>query len=926
MNFLHQILAFNRGLVSDLALARIDLKRMALSASVMFNWMPRIMGSMMLRPGWGWLGSTRNDGAAAHVDFVFGTDDAAILELTDGAMRVRINDQIITRPAVTSTFNDWNGAAFVAGVNTSSLFANLADVDLWKDNDEAGCVSTFAAGGYLSLVGTGLASAIRDRSIAVAGANIGKEHALAIVVNRGNAVVRIGSTEGGDDYLEDRTLRPGQHSIAITPTGPFFVRLSNYTPVATLVDSVTINQAAGDMVIPTPWLAANLDYVRWDQSGDVVFLACKGIMPKRIERQDRTSTPASRSWSVVDYAPQDGPFGDLNVGPVQLKVSALTGDVDMTATKPFWKAGHIGALFRLESAGQQVSRHITGDNVFSDPIKVTGVGDSRAFQIDLTGPTFTGTTTVTLQRSVATPGSWTDQTSYTAVQSVSFNDLLDNQVIYYRIGVKTGNFTVGDDLTAQLTFSAGSIDGIARITEITSTTVAKAAVLKAFGAANANTQDWYEGDWSPRKGYPSGVGRLDGRLWWAGKAFAWGSASDAFDSFDDTQEGDSATIKRSIGSGPVDSVSWLLALNHMLFGTVGSILVAKSSSIDEPLTPTKFSLKPVSNVGAAAVRALQIDTNGIYIGRNGSRVFQLSADASLYTVVPYVPTDLTAIFPEIGVPAFRRVAVQRYKDTRVHFVRTDGTVAVLIYDKLENVTCWLEIETDGVIEDVVVIPGASAAPVEDQVYYCVRRTIGGVTKRFLEKWALESQAIGGTDNRIADSHVIYNGAPTVTIPVPHLEGKSVVVWADGVCPRDANDEVKTYLVAAGVITLDTAASYVVAGLGYNADWQSAKLAVGSQAQAPLTQLKTLDHIAFVAADMHAMGIRYGMDFDHLDGLPKREDGDRVDPNYVWDAYDKASTELDGTWTEDPRICLRAQAPRPCTLQAIVLSGEAHDKT
>jgi hypothetical protein len=46
------LLAFNRGLQSRLGLARIDLERTALAAEVQTNWMPRSLGSMMLRPGW----------------------------------------------------------------------------------------------------------------------------------------------------------------------------------------------------------------------------------------------------------------------------------------------------------------------------------------------------------------------------------------------------------------------------------------------------------------------------------------------------------------------------------------------------------------------------------------------------------------------------------------------------------------------------------------------------------------------------------------------------------------------------------------------------------------------------------------------------------------------------------------------------------
>lgn len=918
MNFLALLYAFNRGLVSRQALARVDLKRMALSASIFTNWMPRVLGSMQFRPGLEHLGTTLNDLPALHVEGIFGTSDAWICELTNGNMRVRVNDVIVTRPAVTSTFYRWDGAAFVASADTSSTFVDATDVSYWRDNDESGGVSAFATGGYLSLIGTGLASAIRDRKIDVV--EFGVEHALTIVVHRGNAILRLGSTEGGDEYLEDRTLRPGTHSIAITPSGDFFVRLSNYTRAATLVDSVTIVQAAADMVIPTPWLEADLDHVRWDGTGDVIFLACKGRAQKRIERQDRTNTPPSRSWSVVDYAPEDGPFGDLNVGPVELQASALTGDINLTATKPFWKASHVGALFRLNSAGQQVAVNILGDNTFSDPIEVTGVGATRAFTIELTGPTFTGRTVVTLQRSVATPGNWTDQTSYTAPQTVSFDDLLDNQVIYYRIGVKTGDGTPGDDINAKLFFSAGSIAGIARVTGITSTTVATAAVLKAMGAVAQNTQNWYEGDWSPRKGYPSAVALFDGRMGWAGKGNIWLSASNFLDSFDDTEEGDGATIRRFIGSGPVDNVNWLLAVNNLLLGDEGAARVAKASSIDQPLTPTAFSLKIVAEVGTASIRALKVDTNGVYVGRNGSHVYQLSPDANIYSLVPYLPTDLTDIIPEIGVPAFVRCGIQRFEDTRMHFVRGDGKVAILVFDKAEKVQAWVMFETDGFVEDVVVLPGMAGTPVEDQVYYTVRRTIDGQTKRFFEKWALESQAIGAADNRISDCFITGTGAATTTIAVPHLEGETVWLWGNG-------KDLGAFLVTAGVITGFEAVSgpYTV-GLGYVGMWQSTKLAVGSRAEVPLTQLKTIERIGLVMADVHAQGIQYGMDFDHLDSLPGEEKGEVVDPNSIWADYDAVSMPLDGTWDTDARLCLYAQAPRPCTVMGVVISGEGHDKS
>lgn len=51
--------------------------------------------------------------------------------------------------------------------------------------------------------------------------------------------------------------------------------------------------------------------------------------------------------------------------------------------------------------------------------------------------------------------------------------------------------------------------------------------------------------------------------------------------------------------------------------------------------------------------------------------------------------------------------------------------------------CWIDVTTDGLIEDVIVKPGQST-DVEDSVYYIIQRTINGATVRYREKMALES--------------------------------------------------------------------------------------------------------------------------------------------------------------------------------------------
>src|SRR5258708_11599756 len=126
---------FNRGLVSKLARARTALKRTALSAEVMNSWMPRVLGSMMLRPGLGFLGDTKSDLKARYLEFIFSLADKALLEFTNLVMRVWVSDALITRVSVASAV-------------ANGTFP--ADLTSWTQNDEAGRLSPCAAPGYMS--------------------------------------------------------------------------------------------------------------------------------------------------------------------------------------------------------------------------------------------------------------------------------------------------------------------------------------------------------------------------------------------------------------------------------------------------------------------------------------------------------------------------------------------------------------------------------------------------------------------------------------------------------------------------------------------------------------------------------------------------------------------------------------------------------
>ena len=74
-----------------------------------------------------------------------------------------------------------------------------------------------------------------------------------------------------------------------------------------------------------------------------------------------------------------------------------------------------------------------------------------------------------------------------------------------------------------------------------------------------------------------------------------------------------------------------------------------------------------------------------------------------------------------GIPGIVRIAVQRQPETRLHCVRSDGTVMLMVMDKTEEVRAWHTITCDGLIEDVCVLPALDGEE-DDQVYYIVQRT------------------------------------------------------------------------------------------------------------------------------------------------------------------------------------------------------------
>ena len=393
---------------------------------------------------------------------------------------------------------------------------------------------------------------------------------------------------------------------------------------------------------------------------------------------------------------------------------------------------------------------------------------------------------------------------------------------------------------------------------------------------------------------------------------------------------------------PADPAAAAVDLNFAIGATGGSnypIGVAITQILNDAKIPGLGTVTTQPGGGAANIEGVHnnlvqmgiVFSSMVYDGMQGNPPFkEVSSKAvPLFSLHPY---KLTLLVPDLLEAKVRSLAIQRQPDTRLHFVLEDGTVAILLYEPTEEVICWFKWETDGFVERAAVLPGVS----EDAVFYVVRREINGQTKRFIEKWALEAECVGDTGlTWLMDAAVSYTdtGRTNVITGLDHLVGEEVIVWSSdtGSIPGvdrspDINGTQRTYTVdTGGSITLDVPVHHAVVGLPYEATWKSTKLAYGAQAGTALNQMKRVTQMGMVLHQTHSRALQYGADTGALDHMPRVYRGKELDPDHIFKSYDEVAISFPSGWDPDTRVIIKAKAPRPATIMALVPTVQTNER-
>lgn len=287
------------------------------------------------------------------------------------------------------------------------------------------------------------------------------------------------------------------------------------------------------------------------------------------------------------------------------------------------------------------------------------------------------------------------------------------------------------------------------------------------------------------------------------------------------QDDDAITFR--VAGNQHNPVRWLLGLKQLVLGTDSGVWTVQGPS-GFPLSPANILADQFGYNGVSPLRPVVIGNSIIYVQARGRIIRDLRFDQQ---VEGLGGRDLTIFASHLfDNYTIDEIDYQETPHSITWVCRSDGTLLGLTYLRDQEIWGWHRHDTaaTGLFQHVCVVPEAG----EDAVYLVVRRTIGGVIHRFIER--LERREIDSfvDDAFFVDCGLTYSGVPVSSVSgLAHLNGQVVSVLADGVVLFDANNPgtnpsvISQFTVTGGALTnLGVSASVIHVGLPIRAEFET----------------------------------------------------------------------------------------------------------
>lgn len=317
--------------------------------------------------------------------------------------------------------------------------------------------------------------------------------------------------------------------------------------------------------------------------------------------------------------------------------------------------------------------------------------------------------------------------------------------------------------------------------------------------------------------YPAVGGFFEQRFWAANTknnpGGVWASQTTQprnFNVSSPVKDSDAITF-RLRGTRATEITGLVPAENLLMFTTSGEWVIT-GGEFDEPLTPTNIKPRQRAFRGSDMMPPLLVGDLTLHIERGGGSV----RDFRVQREVP--STDLSLLVRHLFRD--RNVVDWAYSQLpygAVWVVLDDGKLLSMTYQLEHEIWGWTphNVGGDAFVESVAVVLEGG----EDAVYIQARRTINGVTKRYVHRLDQTSPTDVSKAFHV-DAGLTYEGDPqSLLFGFDHLEGETLVALADGNVVRDLE-------VVDGAIQLPFDASIVHAGLPYVGRMETLDLDLG----------------------------------------------------------------------------------------------------
>lgn len=660
--------------------------------------------------------------------------------------------------------------------------------------------------------------------------------------------------------------------------------------------------------IASPYLLADLTDSDGDfaidmvQSGDVIYLAHPSYPFQKLSRLGNTN------WTIAPIDLANGPFKDQNtVRTNTIYASGTTGSITLTASSATFTAAMVGSYVYLEPSDlSNVKPWYAGQEFTTNPFGVLRRSEGKTYSCTINGTPASGKVWRTGgDKPVHTYGTEADGDGGAITGTVVDRNGLDWLFVDNGFGyVKITGFTSSTVVTATVQGNNPLPGGV-----VGSTKATFRWALSAFSAV---------------EGYPSKVTFFRERLALAKGQQLFFSVAGDFENFAAKDDSGLVTadmaIKATISSDQVNQVSWLAPSNALVIGTTGGEFACMENSTSEAFAPGNIKIEQQTSDGSRAIAPARVGYSILFVQRSGKKLKEAAYNLQQNG---FVTTDLTVLSNHITGDGIAQTAWHREPYVALWAVRADGQLLGFTFNKEQDVIGWHRHKIGGSfstgiaqVESVVCIPAPDGT--QDDLWMIVKRTINGVTKRYVEylNRPYDEEQDTQADCFYVDCGATYSGAPTTTISgLGYLEGQTVQVLTDGAAHPDR-------VVTSGSITLQNSASKVQVGLACVATLQTNRMEAGAADGTAQGKTKRINKC--VIRFLNTLGAQAGPDASALDTVEFRTPENLMNQAPPLFSGDKMIEWPSGYDTEG-YVMVRQPQPLPMTVVAIMPQLHTFDR-